>query len=75
MKWSGCGARGRGRPTPSLHIDDNHPRLCRPAAARDVVGDRVRAMKAGLGFVSERDAGDCLARARAGVPCGGRVRG
>jgi hypothetical protein len=32
-------------------------------------------MKAGLGFVSDRDAGDGLARARAGAPCGGRVRG
>jgi len=59
----------------SLHIDDNHPRLCRLTTARDGIGDRVRAMKAGLGFVSDRDAGDCLARARAGVPCGGRVRG
>jgi len=62
-------------PTLSLHVDDNHPRLCRLTAARDLIGDRVRAMKAGLGFVSDRDAGDGLARARAGVSCGGRVRG
>ena len=55
-------------PTPSLHVDDNHPRLCRPTAAHDLVGDRVRAMKAGLGFVSDRVAGDGLARAGAGAP-------
>jgi hypothetical protein len=44
--------------------------LLRPIAARDVVGNRVRSAKTGLGFVSDLVAGDRLAGAGAGAPSG-----